>query len=677
MEIQFIEDEVMNEVVEEKEDFIKSFINTKLKNYITYEELLEYYTTKLQTIKKDIIIKYLSNSLSIVNNDIYIYNEDIQIHHKLNGKMDIDDFLKVYIITFIETSYTKISKQQETLLHKMFNSTISQDTLKLIKTNLRVDEKKFTDPKLGEIHFKNGYIKIETGTFHIRKRTDYMTYCLWRDYKNSSKEKINKVENIIKQIYPNEGDRNCVLECFGEGLTGHSVKSQYNLFLLGIGSSGKSTLMKMCKASFKEMIFEFKEDTFSINNTKSDRVLNMLMHNPYIRIMWVNELKGKIDDSLFKQVCEGQVNTTTLFQEGQNTVKFNALLVNTMNEFPNIKMDSGVERRIKSLEHKSRFSYDKNEVNENNNIYLADTNLMELFTKDEELQNALVGIITKYAHEFLKGNRYALSENFKETKSNIVNTNDIIGEFIKNNITKTENEKDKLSLEELFDFFKATYQTSKITIQQLMGSLKDKGLNYNANARTNNKRGCFICVKSKDDDVEEEEEGYDFGKKGTINILKEENKKLLDEIELLKQQLKTLQNNNKPNEELKTNIKPIQQKQLSSEEEELKELIRLEEQNKQNNVVELKTETEKVEVKKPKKTFTMEELNEKIKIDMKVQEINNKQSNNKVESTNIKDKQTKSLSDIPIDIDDGYATDELELEFEDITKKLKKPKKNK
>lgn len=172
--------------------------------------------------------------------------------------------------------------------------------------------------------------------------------------------------------------------------------------------------MKMSKSAFKEMIFEFKEDTFAVNNSKADRVLNMLMYNPYIRIRWVNELKGKIDDSLFKQICEGQVNTTTLFQEGQNIIKFNALLVNTMNEFPNIKIDSGVERRIKSLEHQAKFTQNKKEVDEKNNIYLADNNLNDNFANDEELQNAFIEIISEYAYEFLNDKRYELSKNFKE-----------------------------------------------------------------------------------------------------------------------------------------------------------------------------------------------------------------------------------------------------------------------
>lgn len=557
-EIKFVEDEINEEVEVQKEkdinnEFIKMFINTKLKSYLTFDELLKLTTTKVITEASEIIINHIKNLVSLTNKDIYIYNESIAIHHKLNNQMDVDNFLTVFIITFVENSISKLSKSNSDTIHKFYNTGyVRKQVLQLLKTNLRVNADTFDDPKLGEVHFKNGYIKLKTLTFHKRKRTDYMTYCLFRDYKPSPKRKREIIENVIKQIYTNEDDKNCVLESFGEGISGYSSKSQYNLFLLGIGSSGKSTLMKMAKVSFKEMIFEFKEDTFAVNNSKADRVLNMLMYNPFIRIMWVNELKGKIDDSLFKQVCEGQVNTTTLFQEGQNIIKFNALLVNTMNEFPNIKIDSGVERRIRSLEHQSRFTHNKKEVDEKNNVFLADKNLIDNITNDEELQNAFIEIICEYAHDFLNGKTYELSKNFKETKSNIVDTNDIIKEYVESHLIKTNNEKDKIDLDEIHETFKTNYPNSKITKQQLLGQLKDKGFVYNSNVRSpkdSKKRGCFVNVKFNDN---EEEKGnpLDNGvedsddKKELIKQnerLQEENDKLKAELEKMKALLLSLQ----------------------------------------------------------------------------------------------------------------------------------------
>ena len=65
----------------------------------------------------------------------------------------------------------------------------------MLKSDLSVEKDTFNNPKLGEIHFKNGYIKLNTLTFHKRKRRDYMTYCIMREYKNPE---ISKKKKDIK-----------------------------------------------------------------------------------------------------------------------------------------------------------------------------------------------------------------------------------------------------------------------------------------------------------------------------------------------------------------------------------------------------------------------------------------------------------------------------------------------
>ena len=54
-----------------------------------------------------------------------------------------------------------------------------------------------------------------------------------------------------------------------------------------------------------------------MGNQKADKILNTLLEKPHARLIWVNELADKkMDDSLFKSVCEGTAQTTRLFQDG-------------------------------------------------------------------------------------------------------------------------------------------------------------------------------------------------------------------------------------------------------------------------------------------------------------------------------------------------------------------------
>ena len=108
-----------------------------------------------------------------------------------------------------------------------------------------------------------------------------------------NRKKAKTISKILRKIYPLQQDFNYIMEMLSEAMLGISPKSQRNLFLLGLGSSAKSTIMEMLELSFDKMILQLKEDTLCINNQKADRIINMLMSNPFVRIYYINEMKGK------------------------------------------------------------------------------------------------------------------------------------------------------------------------------------------------------------------------------------------------------------------------------------------------------------------------------------------------------------------------------------------------
>jgi len=559
---------IVENLEEEKQpvkfDFIKDFINKKLKKYLSYEDVMELYTnTGTHTDICNILVKFLSNTISVVGNQIYIFNDDFKIHYKLSCDMNIDDFLTTYIINYCDTSLIKLSQiQQNTIKNKRLN--IGNKTLNLIKTQLMINQEYFNNPRLYEIHFKDGYIDMKTNEFKQRKREDYVSYCIMRNIKsflsdeNKQKKGKKTISKILRQIYPLQQDFDYIMEMLAEAMLGISPKSQRNLFLLGIGSSAKSTIMEILELAFDKMILQLKEDTLCINNQKADRIINMLMSNPFVRIYYINEMKGKIDDSKFKQLCEGKITTTTLFQEGLNTIIINALFCVIMNEFPRIKIDSGVERRITSYEHMSHFTKEEEKVNNQKHIYLANTNLLTELKEDENALNAFVVMICEYAYEYHKGKRYEIPENFKETKAGIIDSNDLIKNYIEKFLQKTNNEYDHLTIEEIYDNFKLINPKSIIAKQQFDGAIKEKlrqaEYEYNKNLRKNGERGCYIKIKFCEIvDCNELDRGieYKFGKTEELNekvsTLTKQLEERNNEIILLKQKLKELEINKQPN----------------------------------------------------------------------------------------------------------------------------------
>ncbi len=59
---------------------------------------------------------------------------------------------------------------------------------------------------------------------------------------------------------------------------------------------------------------ELQDDTFCQNNSKLDKILNSFEQSPQIRIAWLNEMKdSKINDTAFKNFCDGRLQTTMLY----------------------------------------------------------------------------------------------------------------------------------------------------------------------------------------------------------------------------------------------------------------------------------------------------------------------------------------------------------------------------
>ena len=81
-------------------------------------------------------------------------------------------------------------------------------------------------------------------------------------------------------------------------------------------------------------------------------------------------------------------------------MEHNSLVVCTSNELPNIKWDTGTRRRVRSYEHKVRFTNDENEVDESKGIHKVDTKISENMPI---LYNAIVDIFMKKCNEWLNG----------------------------------------------------------------------------------------------------------------------------------------------------------------------------------------------------------------------------------------------------------------------------------
>lgn len=509
---------------------------------LTSEEIEQLVTSMFPNDKANTIAKGLCNYCFINKGMIYFLESNITYSHL---PLTVGKSKLVTIITsYIQKSFQSLSKSKQKKLkskydkfYKIFlNADVSQYYDQIITV---LEGKKIVfDTTPYEIHFNNGYYDLQHNKFKQRElHKHYVTQYIQRDYVKSSEDERDKMMEHIRKIYPDNEDMNCILLTLGSALSGKSNVDQDTLFLLGVASAGKSFIMELSQKTFECYFKELKNDTFSHNNSKIDKILNSFANNPQIRITWVNEIKDvKIDETLFKKFCEGKLQTTKLYEDESHDITHNSKSFITANTMPSMKIDSGVVRRFKGYTHVSKFVDNPDEVDESNHIYLKDKYLLDNIVK-HNLLNAWFDILAKYCYKWSKGEKPKFNKNFTETKDSVVNTNDIMQDFIDGYFIKTDKSSDRISKEQMETYFKKQYPDKHLSMVQLITSLKDKGLHYNASMRVDGVRGCFTNIKLRMKKLLKSGEEKQTDLTEYTIQLENEIETYKDEIEYLKQQL--------------------------------------------------------------------------------------------------------------------------------------------
>jgi hypothetical protein len=500
---------------------------------LTFENLKILSSSNQSSQKAKILVDVISNDYMRNSDDLYLINKENMTLELIDRSRSQNVIIKVIQDLYFNAD-EKLTDDQKTILKtKDFMNYSKLSNINTIKSIIQnIDEllfKNLEENDTNKIHFQNGYIKIDTGKLY--KRTKPVKDYIKRDYKKASKQDIEFVNKIYAQIYPVEDERNYILSTIGSSITGQSKKDRNSLFLIGKSSAGKSLLMQSLNKAFSDVyVKEFSSDTFSKSNPNRNKILNEFIRLTNVRICWVNELNGKIDESLFKSFCEGQIHTCRLYTDGMTTLQHMSKIILTSNELPNIRIDTGVSSRIVSHTHRSYFTDNDSEVDEENYIYKRNNNLISEINNNDSYKNAVIDIILQHALEYLKNGLNKVPESMQNDKSEIVSGNDYMEDFID---AKLEYKEDgKIAKQALLNSYLEMYPKHQRSMQQMISAMKDKGIVYNFSLRVNNIKGCFIGVQFK----QEANVNYVRSPDDITTINKQQ-----IEIEYLKKQLAELQ----------------------------------------------------------------------------------------------------------------------------------------
>ena len=550
---------------------------------LTFNDFEEMIYTDQTVERGKIITKHLKKDLLIFKNILYQLKPNvIYEQHETNGNFDnsITNIISIYV----NNSFNALSKMEKENLKlksgKMFKKIFENSWIKtflpqiqyeLTNNNIEFD---FYENK---IHFLNGYMDLKDNKFKSRNvEEDFITKYINREYIPSTEEQQKKVMMHINKIYKNKDDRECILRIIARSIAGLSSNSQVNTFLLGLGSSGKSTVMKLCKESFTCYYKELDSNAFSDNNNKKDKIMNTYAFDPQIRITCINEMKDeKMNSSLFKSFIEGSVETTMLFKEKSHTINHQSALIFLSNTMPNLPQDTGTSRRMEVCEHKSLFVMDEKLVNETKNVFLGDKFLIENIIK-KGLLNAWCDIILTRSNKLIidKSFKVEYSENFKESKDLVIESDNPFLDFINKKIIVEEGNEDlKISKDNMLEEYKEHSKNQYIKNSSLITGLKNNGLIYDSSKlRVNGEKGVWKYCR-----FNEIESNYvdEIDYKKLYEDLKKENELLKKENESLK--LKKEEENFESDGDDKEKIGYYSSDDLDDDEEEILDNVEIEE----------------------------------------------------------------------------------------------------
>ena len=476
--------------------------------YIKYKDFETLINSPFPNERALIIADALKTSIILISGvkTVTLYMLQPNITYEIT-KCDVKTYIMASCTKFIEDSFKALSNIEQELIkskfHKSYTSIFTCNNISQYYNELYTkltSTKNIWDKTLCEIHFQNGYMDLKEFKFKERQvGKHYITHFIDRDYIPSSNEQQENVLKYIRQIYTREDDLKCITMTIGSALSGLSNRDQDTLFLLGMGSSGKSFILNLTNKAIGCYFKEMNANTFSQNNKDTNKILNTYLTSPHIRISWVNEMEDtKIDASLFKTFCDGKLTTTVLYEDGAFNVEHLSKAIITANTMPNITIDTGVSRRLRGYTHKSSFTIKPNEVNEEENIYLTNKSLLDELV-EQGLMNAWFDIIAQSCNAWLNGEEIVFTDNFDETKNTVILTNDWIQDFIDGNLIKTENSNDRIGKNKMLEILHTQCPNKHLSALQLLTCLKDKKIKYDYKARCDKIQGCYICVKFQSD----------------------------------------------------------------------------------------------------------------------------------------------------------------------------------
>jgi P4 family phage/plasmid primase-like protien len=325
---------------------------------------------------------------------------------------------------------------------------------------LFIDEKfeELLDNKPYLLGFENGVYDLKLHIFREGMPDDYISLSTNKNYipYDIQQPEIIEINDFFAKLFTNENLRNYVLDILACAIDGSIAQERFYIFT-GHGSNGKSRLLDLIQKSIGDyyatlpiaLLTQKRVASNSaqgeVERTKGRRyaILQEPSENDKINIGYMKELSGN-----------DRILTRGLYKDPYE-FKPQFKMILACNELPEVPSDDGgTWRRIRVVEFSSRFC--ENPDPQKPNEFSMDLQLSEKLERYADI--FLTMLIER--HKGINPNKINEPREVINATQKYKNNNDIIGQYLEEQITYDEKLKDKMGIMDIYNDFKQWSHTN-------------------------------------------------------------------------------------------------------------------------------------------------------------------------------------------------------------------------
>jgi len=379
------------------------------------------------------------NTLTIINKDENINNKDtlqvaLRIKKESNDGLIYTESGEWYKYNTTNGIYEKlldieVINEIDRIVMEMRGDSLSEEWFDWInkisyKENLirelkaKCFKRVVFDDKRYLLGFKNGVLDLESNTFRIGQRDEYITMTCNMEYGQECDTSL--AESVVNVIFPNEEERKYALKRLAMSLEGFNREQTFT-FNYGYGArNGKSFLMERLSYGLGEYGTSFPVNLITSKMKGAGEANTTLMSFKNKRFMYCSEPESgcKLNTNFVKSLTGDVIKARALYSNQEETIKPTFKIFVCCNTLPNFDTyDEGIARRVRLIDFKVRFIDEPKKANEVQIITYSEGEIADI-------ERGLLHMLIK-EYEVLRSTnfKYNEPERFKRMRKMYINDN--------------------------------------------------------------------------------------------------------------------------------------------------------------------------------------------------------------------------------------------------------------